>query len=135
MILFRSARNTKINHNVSDSLIRSILSRIIPAVMYCIFCLYGETMEQDASLKINIQFKPRPIDEQIKIKYDLYLFLSLPSKFFSTLKLYCPRLSVVLLSYDSRLILIRLDRRKKLVELHLDLFIDQLAHPKHIFLP
>ena len=36
-----------------------------------------------------------------------------PSKFFWALQSYCPRLSVVLLSNDSKLILIRLDRRKK----------------------
>ena len=36
-----------------------------------------------------------------------------PSKFFSPLESYCSRLSVGLLSYDSRLTLIRLDRRKK----------------------
>ena len=37
--------------------------------------------------------------------------LKYPSKFFSALPSYCPRLSVVLLSYDSRSTLIRLDRR------------------------
>ena len=36
-----------------------------------------------------------------------------PSKFFSALKSNCSRLSVVLLSYDSRSTLFRLDRRKK----------------------
>ena len=42
--------------------------------------------------------------------------VDVPSKFFSTVQSYCPRLSVVLLSYDSRSTLIRLDRRKNLVE-------------------
>ena len=37
-----------------------------------------------------------------------------PSKFFSALQLYCFRLSVGMLSYNSRLTLIRLDRRKKI---------------------
>ena len=36
-----------------------------------------------------------------------------PSKFFSALQSYCPCLSVILLSYDGRSTLIRLDRRKK----------------------
>ena len=36
-----------------------------------------------------------------------------PSKFFSALQSYCSRLSVVLLSCDSRSTLIRLNRRKK----------------------
>ena len=35
-----------------------------------------------------------------------------PSKFFSSLQSYCPHLSVVLLSYDGRSTLIRLDRTK-----------------------
>ena len=39
-----------------------------------------------------------------------------PSKFFLTLQSFCCRLSVVLLSYDSRSALIRLDRRNNLVE-------------------
>ena len=39
-----------------------------------------------------------------------------PSKFFLALQSFCCRLSVVLLSYDSRSTLIRLDRTKKLVE-------------------
>ena len=38
-----------------------------------------------------------------------------PSKFFSALQSYCPRLSVVLLSSDIRSTLIRLDPRKNLV--------------------
>ena len=36
-----------------------------------------------------------------------------PSKFFLALQSYCPRLSVVLLSYDSRSTLIRQDRTEK----------------------
>ena len=36
-----------------------------------------------------------------------------PSKFFSALQSHCSRLSVILLSYDSRSTLVRLDRRKK----------------------
>ena len=36
-----------------------------------------------------------------------------PSKFFSPLQSYCPRLSVVLLSYDSRSTLIRRDGKEK----------------------
>ena len=37
-----------------------------------------------------------------------------PSKFLSALQSYCPRLSVILLSYDSRSTPIRLDRRNKI---------------------
>ena len=37
-----------------------------------------------------------------------------PSKFFSALRSYCSRLSVGMLSYDSRSTLIRLDHRKKI---------------------
>ena len=42
---------------------------------------------------------------------------ALPSKFFSALQPYCPRLWVGLLSYNSRLTRIRLDCRKEWVEL------------------
>ena len=38
--------------------------------------------------------------------------MSYPSKFFSALQSYCSRLSIVLLSYDSRSTLIRRDRKK-----------------------
>ena len=41
------------------------------------------------------------------------LINSYPSKFFSALQSYCPRISVALLSYDSRSTILRLDRRNK----------------------
>ena len=45
-----------------------------------------------------------------------HVFIVYPSKFFSALRSYCPRLSVVLLSYDCRSTLKRLDHRIFLLE-------------------